>query len=240
MVQKGKPSRGPVATLMQGTRSSPTSDLLRHPIPAALWMDLRHEARLRGLAAQECDFECCASKQAIELMGLVLARVAGEWAVVKTYPIPGRASRHDLCHHVSAADPDGARTARRTSIGTSSRIGVSTMAGWCSDRFCIWERSIRRRPPLGVKRRGIRHGGEPRTLALFPEDAARRRWPMTPRGCVFACQRSSCTGRGNGGRAAGGSAVARAAAGPVLGRPPAAEPKGDAGTRFSRFWWPIG
>ena len=49
------------------------------------------------------------------------------------------------------------------------------------DGFCIWERSIRRRPPL--ERQAIEvfdtASGEPRTLAHFPDRAARR-WPMTP------------------------------------------------------------
>ena len=114
--------------------------------------DGRELARLRGLAAQECDFECCASKQAIELMGLVLARVARMGCSEDLPYSLGRVSAPRFVPSCFCGRPDGARTARRTSIGTSSRIGVSTMAGWCSDRFCIWERSIRRRPPLGVKR----------------------------------------------------------------------------------------
>ena len=108
--------------------------------------------RLRGLAAQECDFECCASKQAIELMGLVLARIAGMGCSEDLPYSLGRVSASRFVPSCFCGRPDGTRTARRTSIGTSSRIGVSTMAGWCSDKFCIWERSIRRRPPLGVKR----------------------------------------------------------------------------------------
>src|SRR5271170_2076109 len=109
-------------------------------------------ARLRGLAAQECDFECCAREQAIELMGLVLARIAGMGCSEDLPYSPGRVSASRFVPSCFCGTPDGTRMARRTSIGTLSRIGVSTMAGWCSDRFCIWERSIRRRPPLGVKR----------------------------------------------------------------------------------------
>ncbi len=102
----------------------------------------------------------------------------------------GRVSAPRFVPSCFCGRPDGARTARRTSIGTSSRIGVSTMAGWCSDRFCIWERSIRRRPPLGVKRsRYSTRRPESRERQRCSPRIAARRWPMTPRGCVFACQR---------------------------------------------------
>ncbi len=58
---------------------------------------------------------------------------------------------------------------------------------------------------------------------------------MTPRGCVFACRRSSCTGRGNGGRA--GWRVSCDASCSWTGSGPTAcrrAERGRARTRFSR------
>ena len=75
--------------------------------------------RLRGLAAQECDFECCASKQAIELMGLVLARIAGMGCSEDLPYSLGRVSASRFVPSCFCGRLDGARTARRTSIGTS-------------------------------------------------------------------------------------------------------------------------
>src|SRR5208337_3338270 len=52
----------------------------------------------------------------------------------------------------SFGEPNGGRTARRTSIGASSRTSVSIAAEWCSGMFCIWARSIHPRRRLGARR----------------------------------------------------------------------------------------
>ena len=114
--------------------------------------------RLRGLAAQECDFECCASKQAIELMGLVLARVARMGCSEDLPYSLGRVSAPRFVPSCFCGRPDGARTARRTSIGTSSKSasrrwpgGAATGSVSGRDPFVAGRR-------LASSDRGIRHG----------------------------------------------------------------------------------
>ena len=76
--------------------------------------------------------------------------------------------------------------------------------------------------------------GEPRTLALFPEDPAARRWPMTPRGVRLCCLSALKLYRPRqwGACWLAGSAVARAAAGPVL--EPTACRRAEKGTRWDQ------
>ena len=99
--------------------------------------------------------------------------------------------------------------------------------------------SSRRR--LASSDRDFPHGsGAPRTVALFPEDRIAA-VADEDSGCGFACQRSSCTGRGNGARAGWRASCGRSwgwtGFGPTACRRAA---RARAGIRFSKFWWPIG
>ena len=69
--------------------------------------------------------------------------------------------------------------------------------------------------------------GGPGRWPCSPRIAARRR-RTTHRWCGFGCPSCGCVGRGNGAPAGWPGSVAGAAARPVLGRAPAAEPEGNA------------
>ena len=81
---------------------------------------------------------------------------------------------------------------------------------------------------LASSDRGIRHGvRRAANASLVPRGAATRRWRNARLGgASLPVSAQAVPAAAMGGVLAGGSAVARAAAGPVLGRPPAAEPKG--------------
>ena len=117
-------------------------------------------------------------------MGLVLARVAGMGCSEDLPYSLGRVSASRFVPSCFCGRPDGARTARRTSIGDivgnrrldDGRVVQRQVLYLGRDPFVAGRR-------LASSDRGVRHrrSGEPRTLALFPEVAARR-WPMTPPG----------------------------------------------------------
>ncbi len=102
------------------------------------------------------------------------------------------------------------RTARRTSIGASSRTSVSTAAGWCRGTFCIWARSIRRRRRCGARR----------SRCSTRTRAALGRWPLfggldpqvavddTPRWCGCGFRKCACIDRDSRRLLVGGPVVA--------------------------------
>src|SRR5208282_4119266 len=156
-------------------------------------------ARLRGFAGGKAGFT------------IFLVRKYLIWNVWATGNIVKKACSEDLPDSqgivfviestslCSFEEPNGGRTARRTSIGASSRTSVSIAAEWCSGMFCIWARSIHPRRRLGARR----------SRCSTPMRAAVRRWPcspttvakrsrQTPRWCGFAWPNCACIVRANG------------------------------------------
>ena len=129
-----------------------------------------------------------------------IARPRLKSAVVKTYPVPSRRfASTKFVWSCFCGRPHGRKTARRTTIGASSRTSVLQVAASCSVTFCIWARSIPRRPRCGARpsRCSTRTRGIRGRWRCSPRIAAPPSRP-TRRSCSFACRTCGYAGRANG------------------------------------------